>query len=1020
MVTLRTRKGVGRLGIAGGLVALLAGSALFGAPAALAANQNEVVMRLNYDGTTAVAADTAFTDATPTTYAAGDTGAHTPGRDDSLQNRVVRTYDQYGYVIDYDVNEAAGKNLMLTVTLTNGTGGALADPSSPNPNPNSNVRWVQDADMASRGWFTGCLPNPTNDPAGTRIVGVTLYCSLGDLPEGSHGTIRPFASLANGVDTTAIGAKVTLTSSTSTQSPAPSSVPANVFVSAAPLGNWIKNTPTVVPAKSGGTSTGADGYIALFPIGLTDSTKTATPRRGSSAIPAPAAGEVIDFFDHFHNIAGITSTDATDLATKVRPATQAEMDSTHANPVGQRVWGSWCGAYDTQNAGPLPANLPGTWNCSAAVTSPNGYPVKPLSISGYSNTAPATNADGTANRTGYIVTGQLAFWISKGAIEAANGTNTALFDNLITNSGATDNYKNTSTTVKAIEVVPTTHTPNGGAVEYDLTPPNHTDNRTKFTISPPTTGTPGGSGGVTYSSHYGTIVSSYGTQQNVAVDNSGNKWDPSAASIYTSPVLYPLPGQTTSTLWNGKGTVARGQSVSMQMLVGGYTTESKASQLHGCMVWDSEQLKITKMPDMPVRYVHDNISVASAWGTRTPTYPMAQLSVGASNNGAITGGSSQAPRIVEMTQTQMDAYGVKLQFAYDSAVMRNTQAAPAVPNPPAGYDNRAITGNVARNSVECNGTTASGTRTQWVDASSVTYDPADKAYKINGNAVNMARVVMTGTKAFPWYNFSEALAGSSGRLPMGSGIYVSLQAHVGTDLLKNYEGKSLYIHTSRGSGQWNSTTGRPAGTTASPASCNNIPSSTISTNRDAYVAATDTGLPATTSGWCNLAYSTASENLAGTNTTLDVQNFSFYNTNVDAPWDSDTDQITITTVRPDLTKTNVDGDFDIADNGDLVTYRLDVSAVGSNQEALRNVTLTDPLIANYTLVSFTQPTTPGSFCDRRILTGREGLYCRFSSTTDDGPGTETAPPISPRVIRPRSEERSRAACPDRPGMTPSR
>lgn len=73
-----------------------------------------------------------------------------------------------------------------------------------------------------------------------------------------------------------------------------------------------------------------------------------------------------------------------------------------------------------------------------------------------------------------------------------------------------------------------------------------------------------------------------------------------------------------------------------------------------------------------------------------------------------------------------------------------------------------------------------------------------------------------------------------------------------------------------------------------------------------------------------------------------------------------------------------------------------MSAVGSAQEALRNVTLSDPMLAQYTLVSFTQPTTPGSFCDRKPLTNsagvtKEGLYCRFTSTTHNGPGTETAP-----------------------------
>ncbi len=339
MATLLGNRKARRTAVAGGLAVLMAASALISAPAALAANQNEVVMRLNFDGTVALAPDSAYPDANPTTYvydpAASnrDAGAHTPGLDDSLQNRVVRTYDSYGYVIDYNVNEAAGKDIMLTVTLTNAAGTALADPNSANPNPNSNVRWMQDPDMASRGWFTGCLPNPTNSPTGTRIVGSTLYCSLGDLPEGTHGTIRPTVSLLNGVDTTAIGAKVTMTSSTSTQSPVPSSVPSTVFVSATPMGNWIKSAPVVVPTKAGGISTGADGYLAVFPIGLTDQSQLGAPTRGSTRIAAPSGSNQIDFYDHFYNIAGLTDTSM----SNVRPAIQAELNYTQtANPIGQR------------------------------------------------------------------------------------------------------------------------------------------------------------------------------------------------------------------------------------------------------------------------------------------------------------------------------------------------------------------------------------------------------------------------------------------------------------------------------------------------------------------------------------------------------------------------------------------------------------------------------------------------------------------------------------------------------------
>ena len=414
------------MAVASGTAALLAVSGLLAAPAALAANQNEVAMRLLFDGTSPIAADSANTDASASTYTALDTGIHTPGLDDSLQNRVVRTYDTYGYLIDYNVNEAAGTDIMLKVELTNAAGTLLADPAGTNPNPNSNVQWLKDPDMASRGWFTGCLPNTTNDPNGTRIVGATLYCKLGDLPEGSQGTIRPTVALTNGVDKTEIGARVTMTSSNSTL--APYSVPQTVFVSAVPMGNWIKNAPIVVPTKAGGTSTGADGYLAMFPMGLTDQSQLGSPTRGSTRILPPTSQ--IDFYDHFYQTGGITDT----AMANVRLATQAEVDYTQtANPAGQRVYGKWCGEYDSANGGPLPGNLTATWNCNYSITAPNGYPVKGLGVQGYTTTAPALNADGSKNTKAYIVTGQLAFWISKAEVERVNGQATAQFKNAISN-----------------------------------------------------------------------------------------------------------------------------------------------------------------------------------------------------------------------------------------------------------------------------------------------------------------------------------------------------------------------------------------------------------------------------------------------------------------------------------------------------------------------------------------------------------------------------------------------------------
>ncbi len=578
------------------------------------------------------------------------------------------------------------------------------------------------------------------------------------------------------------------------------------------------------------------------------------------------------------------------------------------------MYGDACGAYDARNGGVLPGGLTATWNCGYSVTATNGYPVKGIGVQNYTTTAPALNADGSKNSKAYIITGQLAFWISKSAIETQNGINTAQFNNAISNVGSADNFRTTTTTIKPIEVVPNVQTPYGGTGEIDLTPgdalTSRADNRTSFGITPTTGGATGGTGPVSYTSHFGLIASNAGLQQYNSVSADNQTWDPSTPSVYTEQTTNLLPGQTG--LWDGRGTVARGQSVNLQMLVGAFSSADKSSPLHGCMVWDSEQLQVTAMPDMNVRKVTDNIQIASGFGTAAPTFPMANLTVGPSNRGSIATGDYRPNGIVTMTPERMATLGVKLQFAYDSAVMHNSQAAPTIPNPASNYDNRTITGNVDRNSVECNGAAATATRTAWVDASNLTYDTTDKAYKINGKAVNMARVVMTGTTAFHW----DDITGFPGMWgfqspPMGAGMYLSLQAHVGNDLLKNYEGKSIYIHTSRASGQWNSTTGRAPGTTAAPASCNNIPWSVWNGNRDYWSGGASTaGLVPTTTGWCNQAYvatRSGEDNTGATGTTLDNENFTFFpQTGID----SDTDRVKIVGVRPDLTKTNADGVFD--------------------------------------------------------------------------------------------------------------
>lgn len=881
-------------------------------------------MKLSFDGTAAFADDAAHDDTTPTTYAAEDTGAHTAGLDDSAANRVVRTYDQYGYRIDYNVNEDAGTNVVLTVRLT----GADADAA--------NIRWNEDPDMADAGWFTGCIPEGPGSATDISDDGQALVCDLGVLAEGTHGTIYPTVKLTNGVDTTEIGANVTMTADGSADA---TSTPDSVFVSEAPSGNWIKETPLVSAPVTVGT-TPRTGYVVLFPVGLVDTTVTAAPVKGAGAMDR---SQDIVFYDHFWDLAGINPANIN--VNTIRRAQPAEV-------VAAGFHGEWCGRYDAGNGGKLPGDVAtdATWSCSNQLYT-NGYPSLQITVDGgsWNVPVPATNADGSANTRGYVLTGQLAFWIDAPTVQAV-WENGASFTNTITNTPQSTAI--TSTTDAQPIPVDTSETP-------DALEEKTTDNSSGFALAPPEAG--GGSSGVVppFTSHYGLIQSKY-EQQRFSVTVNGEKWNPENPAVYQNAHGNLLTGQ--SAVWDGRGTVSRGQPVALQMQVGAYTNATDASPIHGCMVLDDRQLKISDMNPYPTRMLTESFSQVK-WGYREPTFPMAQLVVGPSTGGSMVAGAGQAGRLIDLTAEQLAVYGIKLQFAYDPTVMVD-------PNPLLAANDKA-TGNVAENSVECNDRVG---RT-WVDA--------DNAVAVGGQYhYNMVRVIMTGSEPFPWYDYTgyPKLQGGAS-VGMTGGMFLSVQAKVGTDIDINHDGKSLYVHTSRGSGAWSG--GKPSAT-----SCHNAASYiNNSRNRDYWDGpGTTDGLNPTTTGWCNQAYRIASENALDSTeiSALDQNNFTFYGVSGQA-LDSDTDRVTIVAVRPDVTKTNVNGLADIADNDDEVTYRLDVGAIGSSYEALTNVTLSDPLDQRYEFVSVTDPHTPGASC--AYVSASHSLECRFSTadpTVADG------------------------------------
>ncbi|MFV0260006.1 MAG: SdrD B-like domain-containing protein [Acidimicrobiales bacterium] len=288
-----------------------------------AASQNELAVRVTYDGTTPYDTDPV-----------DDTGSypspHTPGLDARKNNGVVRTYDTFGVRMDFNINEASATNAVIQATLPTGLSWVPAKQTNP-PNP------------AVPG---GCLTEADGiDPAKASYIsgdGLTLYCNTGDHAEGTNLALN-FDVLVGGLRD---GDSISLTAGLTTDEDPigiTETVSPPLQVSAAPSGNWVKGVPEQIAAANGGVP----GTILIYPLTFTWTTGT----RGSE--PINTAADIV-FYDH-----------AWDLPPSAVPAPASIM------PSGR----TWCGQYD--GAQPHPTN--GTWTCTD-VTGGAAYDIVELTV----------------------------------------------------------------------------------------------------------------------------------------------------------------------------------------------------------------------------------------------------------------------------------------------------------------------------------------------------------------------------------------------------------------------------------------------------------------------------------------------------------------------------------------------------------------------------------------------------------------------------------------------------------------
>lgn len=843
------------------------------------ASQNEVIIKRVFDGTRGWEGDADTGDPTsiPTTFPA----PHTPGNDSGANNTVVRTWDLFGVRVDWDINEAAASNAILEVTMAVREGGT------------AEIKWAPD----ETGMFTGC------DASTSSISddGLTLFCHLGDRPEGSHGVIRPTASLSDGVDSSMIDVDVVMTTNEDTEG-VDDQLETPFTVSERPKADWSKNSPVLTATPV--TVNNEEGYVVMFPIALTSTDQKSTPVKGAGKLDTSSP---ISFYDHPWFLA-----DDSQLASDAQIAA--------ANQAGAKIYGPKCGAYVATNGGKYPVT-DGEWTCTDA-GSPNGYPVTQLSVSNYDNIAPADNVDGSPNSAGYVLTGQLIFWLPIDSVEQDMAPDGASYANTISSNPPGDNLETS-------EIAPIQLAGNAGPVAETST----TNNTAEFAVYQDTSGG-GAIGNATVFNHWGVLSDGF---VNYEFLDRGPE-------TYTRRDAVAFDPADWGTMWTGLGEVSRGQAVNMSMFVSTSTSsKSLETPVAGCMRWDPEQIFLRPMDDYKVtRLVGPPPYDSSTFFQQAPTGMLETLDVGTAYSSHFAGGSYQEEEIVAYDATTLEQMGVHIEYGYDEGASTYSDS-------------------VGRNAVECNDVTGR----VWVDST----DEAGLELRKDAQGRYAFDMVRVRIDSFKWYQAIEI--GNHFNGPQAdSAFHLSVQGVIGNDLDINHDGKSVYIHTSRAWGEWQD--GKPTTTSCQPL---------VSTDD---ITLNDPPGPSVY-GWCNQAYNTIQENSPGvTWTTLDQSNFTESIPGVLA-YDSDSDRVTIVSVKPQVTKTNAAGVFDIKNNGGYVDFDINVAAVGADVEALSNVTLSDPMPSGYVFDSILEgPSSPGATCSFDEPT--ETLNCRFS---EEDPNVDT-------------------------------
>jgi len=946
------------------------------APAAYAQSQNELLVNINYDGQNQ-AADAAFPGG-PCTLPVTPTG-HTPGRDDTNCNGVVRTYDVVQYRVDYNVNEADQTGVGVTLTLP------------------PNMTWVTPDSSVSpafpNGMFAGCLANSTITssftPGPFATVGTNdiLYCDVDQADnEGNNGTFYPIAQLLNELDGQALTVNGNLST---TEDPIGVNDDVDIIASSAPAANFRKgieeSTDGVIEGYLGeeeyedviGPDGVTNGRVHLWTIDF----RVVGGLLGSA--PLDDTQDIV-FYDHAYEL-----TPSSVLATTTGTET-----GTTLLPDGRTA----CGTYDGSGAFPIA----GTWLCEldTVQTAAFGYPVVKLTLVGgtwSASTLTTPNQNGTANTNIYSVA-QIAFWSDEDQVGDKSPT---IQFNSISND-------NTTELTDSGQAVPIEYWGLSLAGPFLVPETTTTDNDAIFPYSA-LGETPSGPGvafqhqTVLYPSalqllrHSGPAVGDWGvtwTRPDWRTPANGGQRHANVCGVTT-------PAANTRYAV-GECQLSRGQVITIG---GAWATSQNRDTLpfeayiNGCIAIDNTHIEIVPLPSA--------IQVSeSASRTNGPTLSSYTVSPSHGLAHTVNGVASRSigSALAEITEDYGGAGDYVVEVATATAgyfagvsqgITPGSNPNPSVITTPYSID---------EDEVQCNNDAAAS---GWVDA---TGDLS--GFDSDGDGTfDLINLVRIRSLAPVKWNATDTLgptAPSGQSVGRGAAVALYLGAQVRTDIYEQSAGQEIFVAGSRhwSVDQWDPAAG-PA-TLPVPTRFDirgrgqiDTPQGRVST--DCMSVGNEAGGPFdwidsenTATGWCNKQFN---EFTTAPSPPLGPEQFdenAYEDTVGDKIYAPHVDKAYIVEANIGVTKNNLspNGDGQIANNGDIVTFGVNVRTVGSTLDELLNLILEDDLPPELAFVGFTSLPTSGP--DNLGVDGVQAApTCTHSGGTAVDDPTSTANPPTP-------------------------